>query len=383
MNRLLLLLLFFGLQALGQPLQTINYNYLYNPKMPFTFELKLIPAGTDSLRVFYQLSIQDTLQTTDGYTISWESFESLSDKEGEPFYPAIGFQRYANHLYGTFTIKPSQSILAAKVISNSLKIGWYYVKVIDPHLSQNGVVLTTQKLVSNYVTLPSTLHVKNGHSSSVVFYYKENFPAATPAFSETQGSINRSWQPDSIFTIGTTFNPFAKGLYLIQSDTSGNKGICFRAEENYPKFSTLESLIGPLTYITTKNEYERLRNAQHDKKAFDKIILGITGNAERAKIFMRNYFKRVETANHFFTSYKEGWKTDRGMLYIIFGEPNFVYKFSEREVWEYKTADGQDVKFTFVRSSSLFDPENYVLARKRTYQQLWLEIVDLNRNARF
>lgn len=97
---------------------------------------------------------------------------------------------------------------------------------------------------------------------------------------------------------------------------------------------------------------------------------------------MRNYFNNVEMANLHFTSYKEGWKTDRGMLFIVLGLPTAVYKFTDREVWEYKTLV-YDMSFTFIRSPTVFDPENYVLIRDKKYQLEWYEIVDLWRKARF
>jgi hypothetical protein len=97
---------------------------------------------------------------------------------------------------------------------------------------------------------------------------------------------------------------------------------------------------------------------------------------------MRSYFKRVELANQFFTSYKEGWKTDRGMIYIVFGLPDEVFKFNDREVWTYN-ADEYKATFNFSKSSSVFDPDNYVLIREKKYQQTWYEVIDLWRNARF
>ena len=41
---------------------------------------------------------------------------------------------------------------------------------------------------------------------------------------------------------------------------------------------------------------------------------------ERAKELIKNYYGRLQHANLFFTSYLEGWKTDRGMIFMIFGE---------------------------------------------------------------
>jgi len=126
----------------------------------------------------------------------------------------------------------------------------------------------------------------------------------------------------------------------------------------------------------------KVKTAKGDKKIFDKVILGITGDVERAKKFMKNYFRNVELANQYFTSYKEGWKTDRGMIYIIFGVPDEVTKFSDREVWNYKNSSHK-IAFNFAKSSTVYDPENYVLIRDKKFQRTWYEVIDLWRNARF
>jgi hypothetical protein len=97
---------------------------------------------------------------------------------------------------------------------------------------------------------------------------------------------------------------------------------------------------------------------------------------------MRNYFKRVEAANQYFSSYKEGWKTDRGMIYIIYGIPDEVYLFEDREVWEYKNEDFKE-RFQFVKSATIFDPENYVLIREKSFTNDWYNMIDLWRKARF
>ena len=172
------------------------------------------------------------------------------------------------------------------------------------------------------------------------------------------------------------------GLYLFQKDTISTEGFAFRVEEDYPRLAKIESLADPLIYVCTKQEFDRIKTAKGDKKAFDRVILGITGDTERAKNFMRNYFRKVELANEFFTSYKEGWKTDRGMIYIIFGLPDQVFRFTDREVWSYKN-NTYKISFDFVKSSTLFDPENFVLVRDKKFQETWYEVIDLWRNARF
>jgi hypothetical protein len=59
-----------------------------------------------------------------------------------------------------------------------------------------------------------------------------------------------------------------------------------------------------------------------------------------------------------------------------------VYRFTDREVWTYKNSMYK-VTFDFVKSSTLFDPENFVLVRDKKTQETWYEVVDLWRNARF
>src|SRR5690606_32390694 len=171
----------------------------------------------------------------------------------------------------------------------------------------------------------------------IVSLYTDEFPVAAPPFSEALARVSPVIRPDSVFRItsGQTQRFSIPGLYLIQGDTTLGKGVAFRVYDDYPKYTRLENLVDPLTYVCTRQEIERLKNSRGDKRQFDRTILNITGNSERAKNFMRSYFRRVEEANELFASYKEGWKTDRGMVYIILGRPAEVYRFEDREVWNY------------------------------------------------
>jgi GWxTD domain-containing protein len=382
MKKVFIILGLIATQASGQVLQNINYNYLYNPDSRFTFQIRQVRYTNDSSLITYSLQLLDTLQKPEDYTIRWEHFESLLQKEGREILPS-GKTLTLRHLQqGSFLISNSLRILAAKVTSISQKQAWFFFKAFSSALPVGYFSSDKRILTGNYATLNQPLRIHPTPGSAFAFYYREDFPAASPPFTESQTSVKNSLKPDSTFQIKDEFAFSQKGLYLLQTDTSSAAGIAIRVEADYPRYSKLESLADPVIYITTKTELDRLRSARGDKRAFDKVILSIVGNTERARLFMRNYFRRVELANRFFTSYKEGWKTDRGMLYIIFGQPGFVYKFTDREVWEYKTVDGK-VSFTFVHSPTLFDPDNYVLIRKKSYRDVWLQAVDLNRNARF
>ncbi|GCC52124.1 hypothetical protein SanaruYs_23600 [Chryseotalea sanaruensis] len=371
----------------AQPLQNINYNYLYDPEMGFSFSLDVINSSEDSVSIVYQLNLIDTTDTINNYLITWETYSSVSAKEAQAIYPVHQYVTDVYHINGVFRLPKSSNIIAAKVINTNLKIAWFYFKPLDLTKHQDGFLTSSAKVILDKVTPTGELVSITRPSNvdkSLIYFYDENFPAAIPPFAEEQMSVSAVLQIDSTIVLrGNSFTPFANGLYLIQADSLSKLGISIMASDDYPKFRKLENLVGPLTYITTKNEYDRLKNSIGDKKAFDRIIIGITGNTERAKVFMRNYYKRVELANRYFSSYKEGWKTDRGMIYITFGLPNAVYKFYDREVWEYNNAIAPKISFTFVQSSSVFDPDNFVLVRKKSYLDTWLQVVDLIRSARF
>ncbi|MCH8287246.1 GWxTD domain-containing protein [candidate division KSB1 bacterium] len=83
--------------------------------------------------------------------------------------------------------------------------------------------------------------------------------------------------------------------------------------------------------------------------------------------FMTEYFKRVQYANAAFKSFQDGWKTDRGMIFILFGPPTDVYYFDflsnsyPIQYWSY-LFDNQVFKFYDVYNTGDFRlavPYNY------------------------
>lgn len=372
----------------AQPLRDINYQYLYNPGLSFNLLMKPERSG-ENWSVWYQLQLRDTTMDLSEFRIQWDVRNNLSDKEGQ----LVKVDSIAGDLSGKpgfsgkidLAASTSAKILTAKVIHNPRKTAWIFYKVITPEYpTDGGVVVNGEPVLNTYIRNDVAASLKSNVPNNIVSYYEDDFPAAAPGFSEALGKVSKGMRVDSTFTVAEGQEIIFKniGLYLVQRDTNATQGFAFRAESDYPKLAKLESLADPLIYICTPQEFERIKLAKGDKKAFDRVILSITKNAERAKDFMRAYFRRVELANHYFSSYKEGWKTDRGMIYIIFGLPNEVFKSTDREIWNYKNSSFK-VTFEFVKSGTLFDPDNYVLVRNNKYRETWYEVVDLWRNARF
>lgn len=370
----------------AQVLRDINYSYLYNASEQFSLNWKIINLD-NRIEVYYQLEATSENQSLGAYSIQWDVRKELSEKEGKPITIP---DNAPDTKRGVFALEPSLAgqILVAKVFKqagNSPKVVTIFYKIIPstvtPVLFQEGKPVTASYIQQNR---PVSIRGFDSIQHLVVSYYADEFPAAGPAFATAQARVPARIQADSMFTItpGTPIAFTNKGLYLVQRDTASSVGLAFRVEDDYPKLGRFESLAGPMIYMCTKLEYDKLKEAGSDKSKFDKVVLNITGNTDRAKIFMRNYFRRVEQANVFFSSYKEGWKTDRGMIYIIFGPPEAVYLFDKREIWEYQNNNFRG-RFIFVRSSTLFDPENFVLIRDKKYTDEWYQMIDLWRKARF
>jgi GWxTD domain-containing protein len=75
----------------------------------------------------------------------------------------------------------------------------------------------------------------------------------------------------------------------------------------------------------------------------------------------RDYLKRVEDSNQRFgTMSKLGWKTDRGRIFILYGEPNEIERFPNQmdtkpyEIWHYNDIEG-GVLFVFADLSGFSD----------------------------
>ncbi|MEL7006518.1 MAG: GWxTD domain-containing protein, partial [Bacteroidota bacterium] len=127
-----------------------------------------------------------------------------------------------------------------------------------------------------------------------------------------------------------------------------------------------------------------LMAAKESKAAFDDFWLDLTRSSERARDIIKNYYDRVEEANRLFTTYKPGWKTDRGMIYITFGPPGKVIKSNNEETWIYlSTRDLKKIEFKFVKASSIFSNSHYALVRDKKYADAWYKAIRLIRQGRF
>ncbi len=212
--------------------------------------------------------------------------------------------------------------------------------------------------------------------------YRLNFGAAPPPFSsKTNADLN--FKPDSSFNLSPRDSMFwitmpEYGFFNIQSSPTNNQGInLFTAPENFPAVSSSLEMIECARYIMNKTEYEECKMAEDTKAAIDKFWLAIGGSNERARELLRRYYSRVKEANKLFTSYKEGWKSDRGIIFIVFGEPVNRYRTSKDEAWVYgNEANPASLRFVFKKNKNQFSDNDYVLERSLFYKEAYYQAVD-------
>lgn len=377
-----ILLVLPGKTLFAQALTAINFRELYNPESEVSITLQ--PVRTQQkLEVYYH--IQSSQLPLEKYSITWEKKDSYTQREGTalPNTDSLIDVKTKKGLW-VFDLPAKPWLLVAKVTNIETKKSWVHFKLMEKNFPVNGwFEQDNNRLTRKYLIADQPYPIKSNGNILFVSYYNEDFPAAYPPFAEKESKVDRFLFHDSTFQISTGAPVTLKktGLYLFQKDTAASEGVAVRVvNKSFPRFSKIEDLMKPLIFVCTQDEYAALQNAKGDKAKFDKVILDITRDKEKAANFMKSYFKRVELANLYFSSFKEGWKTDRGMIYLIFGLPDEVSLNDSNETWHYNNTRA---RFTFVKSGSVYDPENYVLLRDKRFMEPWFSTVDLWRKSRF
>ena len=107
----------------------------------------------------------------------------------------------------------------------------------------------------------------------------------------------------------------------------------------------LNKAILQLVYIATPSELDYIEDGSTQNEQIGRYLefwkkKDPTPNTEENEIF-NEYYRRVSYANANFSHYVEGWRSDRGMVFIILGSPNnvdrhpFDLESKPYEVWQY------------------------------------------------
>ena len=173
------------------------------------------------------------------------------------------------------------------------------------------------------------------------------------------------------------YNLRLEGMYNIQVDDKSEDGLTlFNFGGSFPDVKTSDELMEPLFYLATQAEYRDLRKKPNRKLAVDDFWLKRGNSVDKSRELVRVYYNRVIYSNLYFTANKEGWKTDQGMIFILFGPPNRIQMTGNGERWYYfARRKSNAIEFRFDRQPDVFAHQHLVWVKTSESQMYWNEAV--------
>lgn len=179
--------------------------------------------------------------------------------------------------------------------------------------------------------------------------------------------------------VRAVLGPLEAGAYRVrveQGDVFQDRALVVR-RGGFPEMPRVGDLVAALAYITTDAEMRAL-TARLDpylqRRAFDRFWGDRIADRRLAASTVRAYAARVEAANRLFSTQKEGWKTDKGLAYVLFGPPARLERGSGRERWIYGPGPVSGLTLDFLLSEDRpadWPFEVWVLARGPAYDVAW------------
>jgi GWxTD domain-containing protein len=276
-------------------------------------------------------------------------------------------------------LKVVQSFVPFNTISENNK----YNFIAQGHFEKNELFSPVLR-VNEYVNL---VYTRARPDSLFISFYKPclDVPDA-PSMLLPQKILD--YPPDRVVAIpysDTLPMMFPKdGIYLCSIGRDINDGFTFMNFGSlFPGMTTPEVMFDPLIYLASHDEIDTLKSALKPKMALDEFWIKCGGNIDKARELIRIYYTRVLYANYYFSSYKEGWRSERGMIYIMYGPPDKVYKMADGESWGYKKpvirsrwggrfkVSDEYLYFNFKKRESIFTDNDFYLNRSETLVTYW------------
>jgi GWxTD domain-containing protein len=251
------------------------------------------------------------------------------------------------------------------------------------HLAKNELFSPVVR-VNEYVNL--LYHSKPIDSLYISFYKPLKEVPYPPSILLPEKTID--YLPDTIVALpysDTLPIMFPKeGLYFCSTERDSEEGYTFyNFGVTYPSMTNPEIMIKPLAYLASEDEMSVMLSSPRPKVALDEFWIKCGGNIDKSRELIRIYYTRILYSNYYFTSFKEGWRTERGMIYTIYGPPDKVYKNSEGESWGYRKpvlrsswGGGYRLKeeylfFNFRVRESKYSDNDFYLSRNETLITYW------------
>ncbi|NNE55464.1 MAG: GWxTD domain-containing protein [Flavobacteriales bacterium] len=176
----------------------------------------------------------------------------------------------------------------------------------------------------------------------------------------------------------------SRGFYFLTSNPESGRGLTISVRDPFfPEVKTADMMGQTIRYITSRTEFEAMTNSDQPRAGIEQFWIDCAGSKEKARELIKVYYNRVREANLYFSHVVPGWKSDRGLIHIVFGNPKKVFQYPNKEVWLYGEEDNvNSLQFTFRKVASPYGEEILALSRDQAYKTDWERAVTSWRNGR-
>ncbi len=329
---------------------TVPHRFKVEPviyKTDFAVYHRLVHVGQDSSILYVDVESNDYNLSIIAYAsiekkiILSEQVKSIQNKKNESYGLRFKIRNPSYYLEIEIEDEENNRFFRDALMADKLN------EIEHLHISSLG-----KAIVKPYLPILSEINIQHPTKEKLwVKYFDKEFKPAAPPFTDKGYRFNPKKEYTAAIEIPNngTIRLEGKGLYFIQTDTSSNRGFYLNVfDKKYPKIISSRQMVQATRFITKLDEYKAMINANSTKESIEKFWLARSSDEDDAKKLIKEYYTRIQISNRDFTTYKEGWKTDRGMIYIIFGKPESILKTKEKEIWVYDaTSKRGSVRFEF------------------------------------
>jgi GWxTD domain-containing protein len=386
-----LLAFLFG-SVYAQQIENINTKKWPEGRTKYFQDILNFASDQDNMTrvdVFIQVPYNEIqfLKTNEGFTANYSVTISVFDEDKEKlivekswnekliardFQHTISKSNF-NLSLRSFTLLPGKYYIRTAVEDKDSKKEYtsenvYLVRDLSPLPSVSDIMLIAKqtyiegsnKIVPNVSrnvnaekdSLKIFFEIYDSMSENVSIEYSVKGKEGEPIFTETEekkidSGRNQVFSPDSTFeNLKLGFGRY--NLIVTVKDENGDtigevERIITSQWTGIP--SDPVKAIAQLIYIATPSEMDYMEEAENEEEKIKRYRefwrkKDPTPNTEENELY-NEYSRRVAYANENFSHYIEGWRSDRGMVFIILGSPNnvdrhpFDLESKPYEIWQY------------------------------------------------
>ncbi len=390
-------------------MNAINYSSYYSHQSNFAdFEVKFYHP--DAVRTMFLCSVNNMglkykrgesgKEYTANYSISIKLANSITRKDVVfaqtiEFSDSLNFLNKINFIHEFNVPIQFDSPLYAIVELRDINLDKKYTEQLMVYPYENGgindLILyddAEEILFKNEIKVRDEIIVRSNkaYDSLIIEIYPFTEHLATPPFVTEQKDINLIKSIESRIAVEDSLSlKFAvnqPGIYRIRSSNHASSAYTLNVfDENFPSAANHQEMRSALRYITNNDEYKALLRQTNAKYAIDSFWMEVAlGNDDLALTLIKKYYGRMENANSLFSKTSKGWKSDRGIIYMIYGQPDYVYKNDEIEEWWYGEPNVlYSEQFMFNRT--IIEPgiEEFILEKDPQTKNNWFKKVEMLR----